>query len=369
MKRLCIVGAGIKGLTAAYLLGKRGYSVTLIEKRDRPGGWIETIEKEGFLFERGPRGIRPDEQTLSLLRMLDLEEEILPASKAAKQRFLLQKGKLRSIRSSLPLLLPALLRERSLPAKCDPDESVGEFFERRFGKKITDNLIDPLVTGIYAGDPYKLSLKAAFPTLYAWEQTHGSVVRGYFQRPKPQLKTPLFSFQKGMSRIVERLLEELEKLPVDILYNCDARRLNNSFIDARAAKTQKMASIATVNLGYNASLLRRSGFGYLVPSREQEKILGVTWDSMIFPSQGPGTRLCVMIGGVRHKIEERKLLPQALDALSRHLGITRAPDAVDVHIAKDAIPQFAPGEEGAGVGVNVSIRAAFNLASKLQKMS
>jgi len=110
------------------------------------------------------------------------------------------------------------------------------------------------------------------------------------------------------------------------------------------------ATVAVVNLGYRCSVLDKKGFGYLIPSREKEQILGVVWDSSVFPEQNRNphqTRLTVMIGGVRmpevENLAEHELIDIAVEALKRHLGIAAPPDAAHVFLARSAIPQYQVG--------------------------
>lgn len=390
-----ILGGGISGLSLAWHLQKDpDAKITLVEKTPRLGGWIETLQREGFIFDRGPRSCRTRGSgvaSLQLIEELGLESEVIPASPAASQRYLYLDKRLQAMPKSLPGLLFSPLTNglfkaiwQDIRTKGGPgrDESVAEFVERRLGRSFAERFFDPLVTGIYAGDMHKLSLRACFPFLAQWEMQHGGIVRGMFKKKnKPtdlspfvqhMLKTSIFSFRNGMETLTQRLAERLkiefilgdavEKLDDGKISLLSGRTLeaDHIFSTLPAYSLQKLlpfsdsleqigyASAATVNLGYRKKVLQNEGFGYLVPTSEHEKILGVVFDSSVFPKQGvEGTRLTVMIGNSRipefDSLSHQNFLSIALEAISRHLGIKQTPDLAEVKIAQRAIPQYLVG--------------------------
>jgi oxygen-dependent protoporphyrinogen oxidase len=219
-----ILGGGISGLALAWYLKKKYQEtihLTIIEKSSRAGGWIRSIQQQGFLFEEGPRSCRTKGAgiaTLELIEELGLENEVIAASPHAKKRYLYTGKQLRclpqGIISSLfsPLtrgILPALWKEwRKAPEKCE-DESIYDFFARRFSPEIAEQFIDPMVAGIYAGDIRQLSLRSCFPQLHRWEQEYGSLTKGmFFDRSRSKeihspfvqamKSAPIFSFKNGM---------------------------------------------------------------------------------------------------------------------------------------------------------------------------
>src|SRR5262249_23103054 len=206
MKKVLVIGAGISGLSLAYRLqqlsDKRfsrtstriedsGYSVTVLEQTDRPGGAAWTLREHGFQIEIGPNGfLDAKPSTLTLARAIGLSDKLLPASDvAANNRFLFLNGRLERLPSGFRDLVRSrllswrgklsLVRERWKKRATVADESVANFAKRRAGHEIADVLADALVTGIYAGDPRLLSLPACFPRLAAFEREHGSVAKGF----------------------------------------------------------------------------------------------------------------------------------------------------------------------------------------------
>lgn len=373
MKKIAILGAGISGLATAWYLHKRfgdKIQLTIIEKSYRVGGWIQTIHKEGFLFEIGPHGFRPHPDTLALIQELDLTKELIATSKEASKRYLYVDGKLQPLGPWFCLrlgLLSVLFREHKIPSTTEEDESIESFFLRRTNKKITESLIDPLVTGIFGGDYRKLSIRSNFPTLFAWEQKSGSLTRGFFRREKKKReKHSLYSFREGMETLPRALAQ---KLPPEIKLSTpyDEKIEADHIISCIPPKDIPKVTLTTVNLGYRCPVLPKKGYGYLIPSKEKEEILGMLWDSEIFPEQNKPheTRLCVILR------EASDPLKAALNALEKHLGITKEPDAHHITVARECIPQLTVGHykrkyEGVcTIGINNCIAHAKEVASQL----
>jgi len=375
-----ILGAGISGLSKAWEMQKRGESsFAVLERSSRVGGWVQTHEEEGFLFERGPRSCRASggESTLQLAKEVGLEEEIIWADKSAAQRYLYAGGQLRALPSRPYHLLTnrygrlaigAILRDlRTAPSELQ-DESIFDFARRRFGEKVARQLIDPVTAGIYAGDPKELSMRSCFPSLFRWEKERGSVVKGAFRK---RGKGGLFSFRRGMESLPKAIAEQLtcpihlgceikalrfyeggvELVSSDATFHCErlystlppyllARLIDDPELEMLLAQTPSL-SLAVVHLGYHDNVLDRKGFGYLIPRDEGEEILGCVWDSSVFPQQNRSeheTRLSVMIAG-----DSKPFSEIALRAVHKQLGIYYTPDCLTVFPASHAIPQYRVG--------------------------
>jgi oxygen-dependent protoporphyrinogen oxidase len=405
-KHVVILGAGISGLSTAWFLKKKlGSSIqlTLLEESHQSGGWIQTIQSEDFLFETGPRSCRTRGtglETLQLIEELGLHNQIIGADPSANIRFLYYQQKLQSFPSSVfqfpfhPLLKgwkQAVWRDWQTSPSLKEDESIEEFCIRHFGKEWCDRLIDPFVSGIYAGDAKKLSVKSCFPQFWNWDQQHGSLIRGMWNQKKEGAtqtpfvahwaRQPIFSFKSGMSCLIRALENQLEG---DIHFSQPAKNLkmdsdgitielnNKKLLQADylistipalklaslfqtpqkdiSAQLQKMESttVMVINLGYRESILKKAGFGYLIPFQEKESILGCVWDSVVFPSQNCSqqTRLTVMMGGAQHPFvieDKQKSVELALTALEKHLNLKKKPDVIHVTLARQAIPQYVVG--------------------------
>lgn len=409
LKHFVILGAGISGLSLGWFLKRRlgnKIRLTILEQSDRPGGWIRTDLVEGCLFEAGPRSLRSKGnglETLKLIEKLRLQSEVIPAGPKAKKRYLWSGGKLRGLPSGplsmlaspLTRTVPfAMLREVFRKKGELPDESIASFITRRFGNHISEKLFDPLTTGIFAGDIKKLSIRSCFPNLYQWEKKHGSVCWGMLRgREKTRRarspflekisRSPIFSFKEGMETLPDALAETLaphlrcnsavtslssytDRVEIELV-DGSALKADHVFSTLPAAKLAPFfknqhrelstllmsitgSSVAVVQLGYFRKVLRKEGFGYLVPASERESILGCVFDSSVFPQQNQipeETRLSVMIGGVRNPSlvdqSEDCLKKMAMKSLEKHLGIMTEPDVASVKVARSAIPQYFVG--------------------------
>src|ERR1700675_2656710 len=221
--QVAVIGAGISGLPCAYRLQQLGTDVTVFESNSAAGGMIDSVEKDGFLFEAGPQSFQGTPELLELIRELGLEAQLQKADPRAP-RYVLLHSHLRKIPMSPQALLASTLlnpvsrwKIASEPfKKSQPpteEESVAAFVRRKFGNEILEYLVAPFVSGVYAGDPEKLSLKAAFPTLDEWEREYGSVLRGAMKsRPAKEQRTappPLCSFAHGAATLPRAMATKL----------------------------------------------------------------------------------------------------------------------------------------------------------------
>jgi protoporphyrinogen/coproporphyrinogen III oxidase len=193
-----VIGGGISGLACAYALQKAGVDVLLVEAAERTGGMIRSERREGYLLELGPQSFSGTQTILDLCRDLGIENELIEAP-AGAPRFLLIGGELRAAPLSPPAFFASSLFGANTKwsvvrdvfghsAPPESDESVAEFTRRKFSAELLDKLVGPFVSGIYAGDPEKLSLRAAFPSLYEAERSAGSVIRGMLRGAKEKAR-------------------------------------------------------------------------------------------------------------------------------------------------------------------------------------
>lgn len=244
-EKVVIIGAGISGLSCAYRLQQLGTPPLVLEARERPGGSIATVRKNGYLFELGPQCPRFPAAVWQLVRELKLEDEFLAGDPRAK-RYIVKDGRLQEaplsvqgllstqlvgIRSKFRLL-SEVLRHSHPP---EGEETLAEFVQRKFGDEVLHNLVDPFVSTIFFGDSYRMGMESAFPMLVNWERNHGSVVRGALRaRTRKVLKDSerpsgnnsshksyatvrvtdalpmLGSFRQGMATLPERLAQRLD---------------------------------------------------------------------------------------------------------------------------------------------------------------
>lgn len=338
--KVLVLGGGISGLSAAWALSRKfpNAQITLLEKSSRLGGVIETKREGEFLYELGPRtfAFHRSKSLLQLIQEVGLEKELI-FSKGGK-RYLYQQGRLQTI--PIFSLLPRLLFCRKSDQE---DESIYEFAKRNFNRKIAETLFDPLTLGIYAGDIRKLSMRSCFPKF--WE---GAFFSG--------MKTGgLFTLRRGMGSLIEELQKQL---PVEFVFNTTVESIGAQFVAANGkiweadqiVSTLPAAAIGSllgehfttqslwvVNLLFKEKVLKKKGYGYLIPTREKEALLGMVWDSSIFPELNQGTVLTALI-----RPETEDPIAAALDAIRRHLRIDAIPETRS-YFASNAIPQFEVG--------------------------
>jgi oxygen-dependent protoporphyrinogen oxidase len=221
-KRIAIIGGGITGLTAAWRLHTRGHRVRLFEAEARFGGAVRSERIDDWLVEAGPNSLHINSpEVAAVLGELSLESKILAANPAAKNRYVVRRGRLHPVPVSSPALLtsrlfsaPAKLRILAellaRPRKRTNDLSLAAFGREHFGREFADYLLDPFISGIYAGDPEKLSARHAFPQLGKLESTYGSLVRGYVtlareRRARGEPPQQLISFAEGLQTLTDAL--------------------------------------------------------------------------------------------------------------------------------------------------------------------
>ncbi len=404
---ITIVGGGISGLSLAYFLLEKdpGLEIRILEAEDRPGGKICSDSTEGFLCERGVNGFLDNKPlTLELARKLSLTP--LRSNDAAKKRFIYSRGRLYPLpESPQAFLLSGLLSpcgrgrifyEVLSPKGKEEDETLASFAKRRLGKEAYEKLIDPMASGIYAGDPEKMSLKSSFPRIHELERTYGSLIRALLKLQKEAKKSGksvgpgpggrLTSFYDGMETIVrslrdvlgQRLLVSKGVTSIDkredrytlyledgsvmesdmVILACPAyaaSEILTDFAPALAAHLSEIPypAVSVACLGFRLEDIHHNinGFGFLVPSSEKRKILGTLWDSSIFPNRAPEGYVLMrsMIGGARASElaleDEERVTGIVLDELKDIMGIDVSPDFVRIYRHEKAIPQYNVGHE------------------------
>ncbi|MFA6917118.1 MAG: protoporphyrinogen oxidase [Parachlamydiales bacterium] len=390
--KVVILGGGITGLAAAWyvehFLGNK-VSVTLIEKSARLGGWIQTVQDQNFLFEKGPRSMRShthDGAAVKLIELLGLQNEVITSSPTAKDRYVWHDDKLIKAPAGIlqmltsPLtrdLVGTFLKEWTRKKGNGDDESVHEFISRRYSPVVAERLINPLVACIYGGDIHQLSIESCFPFLKAWENKYGSIMGGVARqvfKKKSSSPSSLISFRHGMETLPKRLAEQLKG---EILLKSEAIRLQASKITlsngtiipydmvistlpspvlGKITSIPEIflpsASIAVVNMGWDKKVLRHEGFGCVFPTRAKLPLLGIVWDSSAFPDQNKSpdqTRITLMLGGnhspVFPSLSDQTIQSSCLELISSHLNISSPPQAIHIGRAFHAIPHYPVGHK------------------------
>jgi protoporphyrinogen/coproporphyrinogen III oxidase len=397
-----VVGGGISGLVCAHALRKSGIDAQLVESSPRPGGVIQSVTRDGFLLELGPQSFSGTPALRELCADLGISNDLLEAPPRAP-RYVLIDGELRSVPFSpsaffISSLINgstrwALVRDifgRSIPP--DADESVAAFTRRKFSAQLLDRLVGPFVSGIYAGDPERLSLRSAFPQLYEAEKAPGSIVRGMMRLAKskkgPRERSTLQAFREGNETLVRALANKLgpslltETRAAEISRQSDGsfvlRLESHSGIESISARslilatptdvTGKLlsgldssfkrqlssidyAAVAVVSLGYRRQDVGHSldGFGFLVPRSAGLRVLGSVWNSSLFPRRAPEGHalLTSFVGGTTDsaatKLKSEELVALVHSELSPVLSIRNAPVFSHVTFWPRALPQYNLG--------------------------
>jgi oxygen-dependent protoporphyrinogen oxidase len=408
MKRIAIVGGGISGLTVAYLLleKKSDLDITVLESDIRAGGKIWTDKTGGFLCEKGANGFLDNKpRTLELCKSLGIEP--VRSNENSKKRFIYLHGKLNALPESPLAFIKSdllsfggklrMLLEYNAP-KGPEDETVADFVIRRLGKEALEKLIDPMCSGIYAGDPYKMSIKSCFARIKELEQEYGGLFRGLLairKQKKRQQKASgdskvsvapggtLTSFYNGAQTITDTLADKLgDRLHPGvsvhgIVKNGNVYKLYTSKdtveadivilaspayaaaeilkdLDSGISKTLSdipYPHVSVVCFGYKKDKVGHplNGFGFLVPHIEGRKILGTLWDSSIFPNRASEgyALLRTMVGGAKSPeiaaLDDDKIISMVFDELKPVLSFKTDPDMIRIYRWEKAIPQYLLG--------------------------
>ena len=226
MKSVVVAGAGISGLALAFELRRLGVAVVVLESAGRAGGKIESDHREGYLCERGPASYLDRSGSITALaKALGIDHRVVLASEAAERRLVAAQGRLHdtpatawSVATSSLLSWPAKARAAldlvlpRGPSARGGDESVAAFARRRLGVQAGERLLQPLVSGLYAGDPEQISLPSAFPLVAAMERKQRSfmlAMRKEFAAAKAKTAPHLSSFQGGLDELTAALAGHL----------------------------------------------------------------------------------------------------------------------------------------------------------------
>jgi len=406
-KKVIILGAGISGLTTAFWLKKNNFDFVILEKENHVGGSMQTIQKDGFQIDFGPNsGLETTPLIRQIVDEIGFNDQMVYASKSSNKRFILRNNELHVLPTSPSAFLKtklfstkAKLRLFAEPfiGKSDDGyyQSMSDFVRRRLGQEFLDYAIDPFVSGVFAGDPNKLSVKSAFPKLYRLEEVYGGLIKGMIKGAKERKQraeqskqsAKMFSFNNGMqsfavaisntmndkimlNAIVQKVEKYNDKWKVIYSINTESKEM---IVDAVIstipvyAATKLFSSIdkefqnhaseiyyppvMVLYLGYKKENIKTplDGFGYLIPSKEQKKYLGAIWSSSIFPNRCKEDKAAftLFVGGARaphlFEMENQKLIDIILSEFHSTMKINSDPILLDYKLWQKAIPQYNIG--------------------------
>ena len=408
MTPVAVIGGGITGLTAAFYLKRQGVPVVVYEASNRVGGAIQTAREGGYLSEFGPNTILETSPKIGqLIRDAGLESRRIDPDPGASARFV--------VRYRRPIAMPgsplgffttplfsaraklAVLREPFVaPRRDGKEESVAEFVVRRLGQEFLDQAIDALVAGVYAGDPYRLSVPHAFPKLGQLEARYGSLIKGQIFGARERKRSgevakdraAKLSFDEGLQVLpdtlqqflgdavrintaVTRLTQTAAGWTVGLRHAGDDLRADHSAVVCAGTafrlaeiglETQVPLSfaplgeiryppVASVVLGFRREDVTHpaAGFGMLIPKVEGFKILGSIFSSSLFPNRAPAGHITLTsyVGGERYpelaSLPADQLVDLTCADLRVLLGLKGRPTFQHCVFYPRAIPQFNVG--------------------------
>jgi oxygen-dependent protoporphyrinogen oxidase len=377
-----IVGGGITGLAALEYMTRMSpvTRVTLVEASSRLGGHIQTHRIRGYIMEGGPDVILTAKPAaLELARRVGLGDRIQSTSRAVKGSYILTAHGLRRIPDGLTGLVPSRFRPFATttllspfgkarvaldyaipPRRDDDDESIERFVTRRLGREMYERLVEPLLSGISAGDGSRLSIGSMFPQLRAFERDHGSLIRGMLasrhktngngHAPRADAPSPFASFPNGLQELVDAVARAVRQrdprhehheivldAPVASIRRAERAALKSGApryivelfggrvltadaiivaTPAHAASTLveaidplladmlrdiEYASMVTMSLAYRSEDVPRplDATGYVVPRVMGRPVLACTWASAKFDGRAPAdhVQFRLFIGG------------------------------------------------------------------------
>lgn len=391
-----ILGGGISGLATAWYLFKAGIPFTLFEKKAETGGVILSNEMQGTVMDFGPNSLRDRNGDIrELVKELGLFDDLIQISEVFKTRFIVRNGKLHSLSPNLTSAISTkvlsgkgkrrLLAEPFISKGPPDDESVGGFLERRVGKEVVEYLADPVFSGIYAGDIYQVSKNVILPKLAEYEKEFGSIFWGAIRSKKDKaLKPVVLSFKKGIQQLTDTMANRLSEYIIHdevqslrkVHDGFEVSTTRGDFKAGRVISCIPAYSLARVLDGFEPAFtatlneidyapilstqiifdkeslaLENTGFGFLVPRKENIRLLGAIWKSSIFPELTSGEKalFTLMTGGAHDRnilfSEIEDIEREILDEFSSIMGIVEKPEVIKSKLWQKAIPQFEVGYE------------------------
>lgn len=414
-KKVVFVGGGITGLSAAYYLQKEvstnslPVEITLIEASNRLGGVIQTIKKDGFIIERGPDSIVVSKKSgMKLIEEIGLKDKAV--ANTAGRSYIHVRGKLHTMPEGSYMGIPTRIMPFAaagifstlgklraagdfiLPkGKPQKDQSLGLFFRRRLGDEVVENLIEPLLSGIYSGDIDDLSLMSLFPNFYDMEQKYRSLVVGLKRtipkrktgKKQPSRKGMFISLTSGLETLTEELEKRLDKCkimkeaPVVKIERTDAgyelklangeivkadavvvtadhlhaRQMLSSYSFMDVFKQMPANSVANVSMVFPKSAIKEDidGTGFIVSRNSDFRITACTWSHKKWPFSTPEGKVLLRayVGKPDDQevvnLSDEEIVAIALKDLNKTMNITEQPEFSIVSRWIKSMPQYNVG--------------------------
>ncbi len=380
MKKAIIIGAGISGLSTAWWLHRKfpNSELVIIDKADRPGGLIYSDYQKNFALDLGPKGflVRGEGQyTLGLIRDLQLEEALIVSDKTAKKRFIRYKGKTRKV-SPWTLIkegLPFAIIKDLFASRYTKDSSVYDFLSRHSTINLIHNVLNPVVTAIRAGHSHLLSAHMAFPSLSQREAKTGSILRSFLKEPSKKKTSGapyLASLRPNLGILIDTLVKKLpatwkfsspvtkiECFPSQVVVSTTQETFSGDLAIYTGATSllpslinipglQQLANktlhwdLSCATLGWNRDMPSiPKGYGMLFS--DEPPLLGIVYNSRVFPNQMPGKTVLSLL--LENRWHQEEAFAFALAAISEYLGISTKPDVFSLFSPEEGLPQHGVG--------------------------
>ena len=400
-----VIGGGITGLAACWYLAKAGHRPLLIEKEKRLGGVIRTDEVESCLIEGGPDSFLASKPAaMDLIRELGLEDQVIGSNDHQRVTSIVKGGQLVPMPDGLMMMVPTRilpmvksplfswatklkmgLEYFRSPVADPPERSVAQLVREHYGQEAVDYLAEPLLAGVYGGDPEELSADAVLEMFVSMEKKYGSLTKGTLAmraaRAKEAPAGPLFRTLKGgMEQLTQALVCQMpdkmsryqdealairkstfgyeielkrEKIYADHVFVCCPATASAKLlapVDARMAELLggvKYNSSVTLALGYEQADVegKINGFGFLVPKVERKRMAACTFVKTKFDHRVPPAKavLRCFLGGSAMDIPEGDLIREVLAELKDLIGLTSVPLFTRVSRWNGAMAQYGLG--------------------------
>jgi len=407
-----IIGGGISGLSAAYYLSKAGIRPTLLERKPRVGGVIQTSVQQGCVLEEGPDGFMAAKPwAMNLIRELGLADQVIGSNDHSRVTYIVRNGKLIPMPEGLMMMVPTkilpLVETRLLswgakirmgleifrqPRGPQPDRSVYEFLLDHYGEESIDYLAEPLLAGVYGGDPREMSVNSVLARFVEIEAKYGSLTRGVLAAHRPPSPGGSFlqTLKSGLGQLVDALrpsaeivqadVQIVERAPEGFRVRADGQWLEAEHVvvatpagDAarflegtQPELTSLLAGIPyttsiTLALGYRKATFDHPliGHGFLVPKKERKYIFGCTWVGNKFDHRVPANMVVLrcFLGAEAMPLTDEALVDAARSDLHSIMGLEAEPVFHNIARWPNSMAQYTVGHEKRVARIEELVRA------------
>lgn len=414
-KKIVVIGGGITGLSSTFYLKKElekqnlDYELVLLEAGTKVGGKIDTMKRDGYIIERGPDSfLRRKPEMKDLVKDLGMEDCLV--ENATGENFVLAKQGLHAIPKGsimgIPTRFRPFIKSRLLSSSgkfrvlgdlflgkkrvANEDMALGTFLRARVGDEMVDNILEPLMSGIYAGDLDEMSAEATGEQFLKLEDEHGSLLKGVRQiynetTAKQPTEATFLTVREGLSSVVSALEQELstkiikkgkrvqaitrqprgyeitiskkEKLQADSIFIALPYQEIVPLFRGDAVFEQMgeipAASVATVAMVFPKDAVEEDikGSGFVVSRNEDFSMAACSWIHRKWPHTVPEDKILLRAFVGRRKEEsivdlaDKAIEETVLSDLNRIMKINQPPEFTTVTRWRNSIPQYTVGHE------------------------